>query len=343
MSQNYQVLRTKIVEFARAFTSQSELIKHSSMINTSTYDSAATQFNELAFNRPGNLSQNQLFVSGSYSKINVTDNLIIKTNSIAGLSQPLELHRELLSRKASVEVYYTRLNQIGVTMPETQIAIDTDENEPTLVITAKKIPAPNNFIQLPSASSSTQQSLLAGMLSELIKIINTHPTTTPIGYDSGFDNFISHNQKCYLIDIYPARLGYEVLADGSNKELPSPKLLVNYPEKEALNAVRQTAMRRFYYTPEGTLEHFTTWALGTVFAADPSCNWEKVKSSTTTADVLEVICDTLSSNQKSELIDHLEVYLNSVSGQHELEHRLHSNANRYAKSIKQWRATCHFF
>lgn len=312
------------------------------MIRNQT-DPALQRLKALKLSPPDNLQQ-QSFVVGRYSEIHVVGDLIVKSNSIGDCSSPESQSTRLVDRKNSVELYYENLKDIRVNMPEMEISLgETIAGLPALIVTAEKISAPNNFIQLPTASASEQTKLIAGMLQELLKVVDTHHTATPIGYDSGFDNFVSHDDKCYLIDIYPPRLGFKRSEDGSVEKLGFSELLINYPEKDNLSPERQNLMRRYYYTPEGAMEHFTTWAIATVFSTDTDCSWEKIKNTAGVSAVKDVIFSTLSTAGKGVLVDHIKSYLNSSSGQQEISYRMPRNAQRYAVLIEQWRNTCHLF
>lgn len=303
---------------------------------------------------PGNLlpvegevrRQENLGVSlmkGRYSEVLVGPSIIEKRNFVDGGGDIMSSAREAAQRLSDVQRYLGELARLGVNVPQTVAELDlTSASTPTIVLRSEKVAAPHNLIQLATVPWGERCVLISGMLVELLKIVSTQNGETPIGYDSGLDNFVTRDGRCYLVDVYPPRLGFRADADGSTALIDSDMRLINYPEKENLSPARQSQMRRFYYTPEGSIEHFATWAISAALIGADSGS-----DNHACGDRYQELCSSMGNDLmrggREDLAQHLYAYLGSERGRSELGYRLIRTPQRFLEARKQWEATCHLF
>lgn len=283
--------------------------------------------------------------SGLYSRLSISQDEIVKTIVVGDASaREGGAHDEAHMRTVALVRYQRRLESLGVCMPKTRIEESLSElGAPTIEMVVERIPNATALVTLPLAAAGDQYQFVACITREMTKVIHSQYGEMPVGYDSGFDNFILYGGCCYLIDIYPPRLGYLVRDDGCIERLPPERLLVNYPEVALLPPGKIAELQRCYYTPEGTAEHIAVWAIATACARqdlDAHGHWWRLESA---QSATEAVYDTLRHEGFARSVDPLHSFLSSVRGTEAVRHRHARVQSRFAPAFFQWESICNLF
>jgi hypothetical protein len=282
-------------------------------------------------------------IGGRYSEVLIGREKLEKRNYVDTAEDPLSMTREAKSRCQETIRYLSRLKEVGVSLPAMKVSLDIRQSRPCIVITAEKIKAPHNLIQVAQAAPQEKVTIITGVFTEMMKIVGTQNGARPVGYDSGFDNFVSVGGRCFLVDVFPPRMGYKTLPDRSTEVLPLAERLINYGERENLSPERQAQMQRYYYTPEGTIEHLITWALSSAFATDSEMTWERAKETPLAQEIIATARSVLLAAGNAQLVTHLDEYLTSQRGLQELSYRFMRTPVRLKTALAQWEAVCRLF
>jgi molybdopterin-guanine dinucleotide biosynthesis protein A len=244
---------------------------------------------------------------------------------------------EFQQRRDDVRLYYQSLRAAGVTMPEMTINLDIDfsRSQLELLIDAASLPTHISALMTSAeAGSDTMERLMQSLTVEMLKVVQTMKTDFPIGYDSGFNNFIylPSEGRISAVDIYPPRLAFGIDSEKQPFPLPSDRLLINYPEMESLDPAQLDRLKRWYYTRAGTLEHIYSWAVASYFAdSSRPLTWKDICNEPVPGNLAQLVCDLARQDGFTQEADQLRSWAGSESFQEHISYRLEAVRKRYHK------------
>ena len=114
-------------------------------------------------------------------------------------------------RVEDTALYYHELRQAGVNVPHSSIRLQLESDRLTVRVDSEYIPQPRHCLLMAAeADARLMVRIMAGVTGEMLKVIATMRGPRPIGYDSGFNNFLYREEedRVYCPDFYPPRLGF---------------------------------------------------------------------------------------------------------------------------------------
>ena len=304
---------------------------------------AESRKSELSSSDPGSRGSDCIKL-GSYAEIMLDGQQLVKSNIVGDSTCSEVALEEAKKRVALTEYYHDQLIEADVTLPQTYVCLGRHSSgAPTVEIHAQKISAPNALIKLPTAHLSEQVSTVRAIMKEVVKIIRTQYGDRPIGYDTGFDNFIVVGDCAYLVDIYPPRVAHSVATTGECAPLEQKELLIGYPEAAPLSPKQEEKLKNYYYTPNGTIQHFTLWALAVTHCLHAVAGAADLMNTPRSREITAVVYDVLQGEGTSSLVSSLKSFLISEGGQSELLQFYTKAQERYAIALRTWRTVCHLF
>jgi hypothetical protein len=220
-----------------------------------------------------------MMIPGQNAALNITAKAgvtMLEKHVDAGFNDPTELEQA----RQDLKLYYDTLRAAQVHVPEAAFFTATSTGQPGLRIRMPFIRGTTAFESLEAASTPADLApLTAALTLETMKIVRTMYGFRPVGYDTAVRNFVvAEDSTVYCVDITPPRLMFSLDSEGQERVIPYVDRLINYPGRPTLPIEQEAALRHFYYTPIGTLEHLFAWTVTAATYQQPDAlqNWSKM-------------------------------------------------------------------
>ncbi|MEA3494371.1 MAG: hypothetical protein U9R38_08350 [Candidatus Margulisiibacteriota bacterium] len=267
-----------------------------------------------------------LISKGVYSAGNVSRvilngrSMLVKRMPVPDIMERALLECELKRRRRDLAVYYERLRDAEVNVPHTYIKLsprgeffpESHGLDRQILLISDEIPALNAFLAVQRTDYDMVTNIILTCFEETLKIARTVESCRPIGADLWLANFVVHENRAWLVDIYPPRLGFRYASGGCPVRLSEHELLINYPEGPELGYEKIARLRGSYYSIQGMIVHFTSCALSAYYSKfDPGLVWDDVRSSDDTGNLVNVILTRLEKSELAKLLGSLSSYFRS--------------------------------
>ena len=190
---------------------------------------------------------------------------------------PPERTHELEDRASDINLYCRMLREHGLQVPAADIVVDKPQSQ--IVISMDWVAGPTAFAGLKEGAGD-RAAIVQLLTQAMMRTAISMSSERGIGYDSALENFIlaADGSGVHLVDITPPRLMFRLLPNGRTAKIPYDLLLVDYPEKSRLSPAHEAMIRRYYYTPLGTIEHLLAWCITAVVCdhADAASSWRRM-------------------------------------------------------------------